>query len=273
MPASVHLWNYPVADPAVVDDALSAEMALVREIVSAGHSARSDAGLKVRQPLALAEVVVADAAAAAAVARHSGLIAEELNVQRVEPTQDADRYVTFAVKPNFRTLGPRFGPQVQRLGAALAAADAAALRRALVADGRVMIDLDGDSVALTADELDVRLSARDGFAAAEGKGVVVVLATAITPELRELGRLRELLHLVQAARKTEDLPYQARIAVDLETSADLAAVAARHAASIQRECLVVDLVVQPPRAGASVHEGEVEGTAVRLGVTVVGAHA
>jgi len=160
---------------------------------------------------------------------------------------------------------------VQRLGAVLAAADAAALRRALLADGRVTIDLDGDPVALTADELDVRLSARDGFAAAEGKGVVVVLATAITSELLELGRLRELIHLVQAARKAEDLPYQTRIAVDLETSADLAAVAARHAESIRRECLAVDLVAQPPRPGAAVHEGEVEGSAVRLGVTVVDA--
>jgi len=270
VPPSVHLCDYPTADPARIDVALSDEMALVRETVSAGHAARADAGLKVRQPLSLAEVVVADAAAADAVARHAALIAEELNVQRVEPTRDADRYVSFTVKPNFRALGPRFGPQVKRLADVLAAADAAALRRSLVDAGRVTIDLDGSEVSLSPDELDVRLTARDGFAAAEGKGVVVVLATELTPELRELGQVRELLHLIQAARKADDLPYQARITVDLETSAELAAIAARHAATIERECLAVALSPGAPRDGATVHDGEVEGVPVRLGVRVAG---
>ncbi|MEO8083830.1 MAG: isoleucine--tRNA ligase, partial [Ardenticatenales bacterium] len=268
--SSVHFCDYPTADEARIDEALSAAMAVVRDVVSAGHSARADAGLKVRQPLRLAEVVVGDAASARAVERHADLIAEELNVQNVEPTQDADRYVTFTVKPNFRALGPRFGPRVQRIGAVLGAADPAAVRRALVEDGRLVIDLDGESVTLTPDDVEVRLSARDGFAAAEGKGVVVVLSTAITPELRELGLVREILHHIQAARKADDLPYQARIAVDLETSAELAAIAERHAETIRRECLVVDLAFGAARDGAAVHDGEIDGAVVRVRVRVVG---
>jgi isoleucyl-tRNA synthetase len=267
---SVHLCDYPTADAMLIDEALSAEMALVREAVSAGHGARADAGLKVRQPLSLAEVVVADAASAQAIERHAGLVAEELNVQHVEPTREADRYVTFIVKPNFRTLGPKFGPRVQRLGAVLAAVDPAAARRALVDDGRLVVDLDGEAVTLTPDDVEVRLTAREGFAAAEGRGVVVVLSTEITPELKELGLVRELLHHIQAARKADDLPYQARIALDLDTSPDLAVVAERHAETIRRECLVVDLVMGAPRDGAAVHEGDVEGVGVRLGVRVVG---
>jgi len=88
--------------------------------------------------------------------------------------------------------------------------------------------------------------------------------------LKELGLVRELLHHIQAARKADDLPYQARIAIDLDTTPALAAIAERHAETIRRECLVVDLAVGAPRGGAAVHTGEVEGTMLRLGVQVVG---
>lgn len=268
VPESVHLCDYPNADAALIDEALSGEMDLVRQLVSLGHAARADAGLKVRQPLGLAELILARPEQVAELGRHAELIADELNVKTVEFTSDADRYVSYEVRPDFRALGPKYGKRVPAIQAALHGMDAAVARRTLVDSGELAVALDGETVMLSASEIEIRLQAKPGWAAAPGRAGVVVLSTEITPELREEGLVRELVAHVQAARKAENLDYVARIQLALDGPPEFLAVVERHAAVVARECLVTG-ITHGVDGRADVREATIEGQAVRLAIREV----
>ena len=265
---SVHLCDYPESDPERIDEALSEEMDVVRQLVSLGHAARSDAGLKVRQPLGEAEVVLAMPEQTARLQGYGDLIAEELNVHRVEFKNDADEYVAYSVKPNFRNMGPKHGKKVPRIAAALGAMDAGAVRGALVENGMVSVMVDGEAVELVADDVEVRLEAKPGWAAAPGRAGVVVIGTELTEELREEGMVRELIHHVQAARKAADLPYQARIRLAVETGDELRGILERHKETIARECLVEEFAWSVDGVDG-VETVTVEGVEARVGIGVV----
>src|SRR5262249_57403379 len=117
--------DFPVADPSAIDEPLAELMDQVRDLVSAGRAARAAAKLKVRQPLARAEIIVPRAEQATRLATHAALIQEELNLKSVEFTTEGDRYVSYQVKPDLKVLGPRLGKKLPKLGAALAALDPA----------------------------------------------------------------------------------------------------------------------------------------------------
>ena len=189
-PESVHLCDYPRGDAAAVDEELSTRMALVREIASLGRSARMGAKLKVRQPLARVEVILADAEHRDWLAEHAALICDELNVKAVEFAEQADHYITYSVLPDLKVLGPRLGKRLPALRKALVAADGGRLLAELHAKGKVAIDLPDGPVALDADDLQVRLQAKPGWAAAQGRWCVVVLATELTPDLLREGSAR-----------------------------------------------------------------------------------
>ena len=106
---SVHLCDYPTGDARAIDEQLSAQMNLVRENRFAGAAARMGAKLKVRQPLAKVEVILADRSQQAWLEEHVELLRKELNVKQVEFTQQADQYITYTVLPDLKRLGPRLG--------------------------------------------------------------------------------------------------------------------------------------------------------------------
>jgi len=271
VPDSVHLCDYPAVDAGLVDGPLSEAMELVRQLVSLGHAARSEAGVRVRQPLDRAEVALGLPELTDRLAPYAELIGEELNVKRVELVRDADAWVRYAIKPNFKALGPRFGKGVPRIAEALRGVDAAAARRALVEDGALALTVKGEigeTVTLTVEDVEIRLEAREGFAAAQGRAGVVVLATELTEALLEEGLVREVIHHVQAARKSADLPYEARIALWLDAPEAVRGVVDRNAELVMRECLVVrfDDVAGD---GAVIQDVEIDGVAVRLAVAVV----
>ncbi len=246
-PESVHLAAYPDPDASAIDEALAIEMRAVRDLVSLGLQVRTQNKLKVRQPLGVAEVVVSNHALAAALAAHAPLIAEELNVHEVrflEPGQERD-FVRYALKPNFRALGPKLGKKVQLAKAALAKADAAALRAELATNGKVAIDLDGEVVELGPEEIEVAVEANEGFAAAGGRSGVVVLHTALTEELRDEGLAREILSRVQGLRKDLSLGFAERIDLAIDGSDRVRRVAEAARAEIAREALAAAFVVGP----------------------------
>ena len=128
--------------------ALSVQMALVREVVSLGRSARMGAKLKVRQPLAQVEVVLADQTHRPWLESHSALIREELNVKAVEFTEKADQYISYTILPDLKRLGPKLGKQVPVVRKHLAGADGAALLAELEANGKVALRLEDGAVEL-----------------------------------------------------------------------------------------------------------------------------
>ncbi len=251
-PCSVHLCDYPLADASLVDEDLAQEMDLVREIVSAGRAARTAAKRKVRQPLALVEIILARHEHEDWLRSHAPLIAEELNVKQVEFATDADHYVTYQLKPNFKALGPKFGKLVPKIAGALGRQDAAALRQRLLEEGRIALDVEGQSVELLPEEVDVRLDAKEGWSATQCRAGVVVIGTELTPALIEEGMVRELIHHIQAARKDENLPYEARIRVRLSAPDALIETARKFTETIQAECLADAIVFDGAAGGRDV---------------------
>jgi isoleucyl-tRNA synthetase len=247
LPESVHLCDYPTGDAAVIDEALSARMNLVREIASLGRSARQTANLKVRQPLAKVEVVLADNSHQPWLEEHAELIADELNVKAVEFTTHGEDYISYSVLPNFKRLGPRLGKNMPLVKKLLAEADAARLLEQLNSDGKVSLTLpDGTVAELDHEDIEVRLAAKAGWAAAQGKNCVVVLATELTPELVAEGLARDIVRLIQDRRKDIGCQYTDRIEVGLTTqSPELLDAIDKFRQYIAQETLAVKLVAEP----------------------------
>lgn len=265
---SVHLCDYPAADVASIDKNLSQQMAMMREIVSLGRSARMGAKLKVRQPLSLVEVVLVNDEHQAWLEQHASLICDELNVKRVEFTQQAEEYITYSVLPDLKRLGPRLGKRLPSLRKKLAEIDADKMLADLKAEGRVSIDLPDGPIELDEEDIQVRLQAKEGWAAAEGQTVVVVLSTELTDELIREGLARELVRAVQDRRKEMGCEFTDRIEIGIVTeSQELQAAIEQFREYISSETLALEIKFES-LADAEPIEIDVAGHNVRLYVKV-----
>ncbi|SDR10703.1 isoleucine--tRNA ligase [Thermostaphylospora chromogena] len=244
-PSSVHLASWPTADLSLVDTELSEQMALVRRLVELGRSARASSGVKTRQPLRRALVGAPGWNGLSAELR--ALIADELNVQELEDLSAfSSDLVSFTVKPNFRVLGKRYGAQTKLVAAAVGAADPAAVARTLREGGTVSLPVEGvGTVELGPDDVIVTEQPRAGWAVETGAietgaGETVALDLTITDELRRAGLARDVIRLVQEARKSTGLSITDRIDLWWSTEDDEVAAALRaHGDAIKEEVLAV----------------------------------
>jgi isoleucyl-tRNA synthetase len=261
-PESVHLSSWPAHDPSLIDEPLSEQMALVRRLVELGRSARSAASARTRQPLSRA--LVGAPGFAALPARLRALVAEELNVHTLEPLDTAEgELVSYTVKPQFKSLGARFGAQTQAVAAAIRAADPAGLAHA-VASGSASLSVPSlGTVSLTAADLVVTQTPVEGWGVATAAGETVALDLVVTPALRAEGWAREVVRLIQDARKNDGLDVTDRI--ELRWSAadpDLAAALTEHAEIIAREVLAVSFGPgEGPAGGGPGAPGSAAGSA------------
>ncbi len=207
---SVHLANWPETDPLREDDGLRRRMTLVRRLVALGRAARTEGKVRVRQPLARA-LIVLPAAEVSDLEGLQGLIAEELNVKTIEVARGLEELVTYSVKPNFKTLGPRYGARVKDVAKALGAADAHALVAELESHGEIEVPVDGAQEKLGRDDLDVRVEGRSGFSLAQEAHYGVALDLDLTPDLIAEGTAREVVRAVQDLRKSSGLAVEDRI--------------------------------------------------------------
>ncbi len=245
-PESVHLCDYPVVDPTRIDQILSDQMTLIREITSLGRSARMNAKLKVRQPLSKVEVILVDPMQRQWLESHSDLIRTELNVKEVEFTEDATRYISYQVQPDFKRLGPRVGKRMPEVKRALQQADGGKLLATLEREGKVSLEIDSEMLEFTSEDIQVRLQAKEGWAAAEGTHCVVVLATQITDALRREGLVRDLVRLVQDRRKELQCEFTDRIRLAIVTeSPDLLEAVNENITYVKKETLSSELVFNP----------------------------
>jgi len=265
-PESIHHTRYPEAGSELLEPELARDMALVREITSLALAARKKVGVRVRQPLAAIEVVLADAERADALRPLLGLITEELNVREVHFAADAERFVEFRVKPSYKRLGQRLGKRMKACAAALAAAPAADLRRRLLSGGLELALADGTTVALQEEDVLVEVQAREHFQAAGSATAVVALHTDIDDDLREEGLAREVVNRLQNLRKDLDLGYVDRIAVHLDGDAALLNAVDRFRDYVGGETLVRTWL-EAPRG--EMRELDVDGMTLRIALEKV----
>lgn len=256
-PESVHLTDYPEPSEDLIDEGLAKRMALVLEIVALGRAARVEAGLRVRQPLHEAIVVLAEPSMAAPLEDLLSLVTEELNVKVVRFAEDADKYVSYQLKPNFKLIGPRLGRLVQKLKGVLAQADARVLRGELAATGGCEVTVGEEKVRLSREEIEVGLTPKEGYAARAGNGVVLVLETRITEELTEEWWAREVVAAVNGLRRERSLKYEARIHLQIWCHEALRRALEKNLDYLGAETLSDEMTFHPLDAPG----GALEGTA------------
>jgi isoleucyl-tRNA synthetase len=231
---SVHLTDWPEPEPRDLD--LEAAMGVARETVRLGMSARAAAKVKLRQPLHEA-VVVAAGRERAAIERLAEVVREELNVKTLRFVEQADELGSYEVKPNYRTLGPRFGKDMPQVAAAIEALDpshvAAALR-----DGRTLgVAINGHDHQLSEDDLLLAMRPLEGYQLEREGSHAVALELALDDALRREGLAREVVHAVQNARKSAGLAIEDRIALTLAGDAELLDAARAHEPYVTGETL------------------------------------
>jgi len=215
---SVHLADWPAAEPGAVEPGLEAGMALARRLSSLGRAARSEAGVKVRQPLARALVYLPPGSADLP----AGIVEDELNVDVVEATAELGDVLTYELVPNFKLLGPRLGKRVQQLRAAMGSVDAVAAAADLGGGRPVTVALEDGPVELSGDEVELRVRAQPGFAVSRDGAEVVALDLALDDDLRRRGLVREVIRHVQDLRKATGLEVSDWIHLHLDGLDDLA---------------------------------------------------
>ncbi|MEE2752154.1 MAG: isoleucine--tRNA ligase [Myxococcota bacterium] len=237
-PASVHHCSWPEVDEGLIDASLSEAMALVRELASLGLAARSRVGVRVRQPLAAAEVILAQPEQAGRLGPLLSLLSEELNVREVRFTERAEEFVDFRVKPNFQVLGRRLGKNMKACAAALAARPGTEVRAAVLAGG-LEIDLGDSTVLLGEEDVIIEVQPRGEFEAAGSANAVVGVHSAIDEDLREEGLAREIVNRIQGQRKELDLGYTDRIELGISGDPSVMKAVERYREHVATETLVV----------------------------------
>jgi isoleucyl-tRNA synthetase len=261
-PESVHLSDYPVGDETAIDGALDQAMAAARAIVELGRRVRVETKTRTRQPLA--EAVVHHAGDHAALAAVLPLAADELNVKEILFAESVEAFGRWRAKPNYRVLGPKLGKRVQELARALDADDgqvAASLARGEEVER--YLD-DRSAVRITPDDVDLTQEVREGWGVASDGGVTVALDLTLTDELKSEGLARELVRVVQDARKAAGLDVTDRIELGVEVSGDVAGAFLAHRDFIAGETLTVELVDGPLAGEAFRQEAAIDGSAVVL---------
>ena len=232
--ATVHTATYPKADEKLIDKALEKRMDLVRDIVTMGRGVREKSKIKVRQPLS--ELLV-DGKFESEIGYMADLIKEELNVKNVVFAKDMDTYLNYQLKPDFRVAGPLLGQKIKAFGGAVAKLDPKQVLADLNANGKIVLNLNGEDTDITSDMVSVNVQAKEGFTADQLGDLCVILDTNLSEGLISEGLARELVSKVQQMRKTKDFEMMDRIDIFVEADADVKKAIDAFADYIKKETL------------------------------------
>ena len=261
-PESVHLCDFPVCDEKAIDRALEDDMEVVLKAVNLGRAARNSANLKIRQPLAAMYVKSESALPEEMVA----LIEDELNVKDVRFVTDARHFTTYQIKPQMRTLGPRYGKLLGKIGKHLAEVDGNAVVDTLDAGNNYEFELDGTTVSLAREDMLIAPMQKPGYVAQSEGDFTVVLDANITDELRREGYLREVISKVQTMRKEAGFEVTDRIAVYAAGSALIEDVLRTGEQTLKDGVLAVEVTVGSVKDGAYAKEWDLNGEKATLAV-------
>jgi isoleucyl-tRNA synthetase len=262
LPDSVHLRDFPEPDAALADPKLEAAMEAVRLTVELGRAARAQAKAKVRQPLRRA-VIVANDAERAAISARADLVRAELNVKELDFVAEESELVSYAVKPNYRALGPRFGKRMPQVAAAVEALDPAHVARVMAEGGQVGINVDGDEHTIGVEEIALALQPLVGYEVEAEAGHAVALQLELDDDLRREGLAREIVHAVQNARKEAGLEITDRIELSLGGDEELLDAARAHQEYVAGEVLATAVAYDSPEGATA----KIDGRELRISVS------
>ncbi|MDR1687946.1 MAG: isoleucine--tRNA ligase [Clostridiales bacterium] len=232
-PESVHFCDYPAASEIFIDTELEKNMDFVLEAVTLGRAARNAAKIKNRQPLSLmyikADIVLPK--------NFETIITEELNVGKLEYTENAEKFVSYKFKPQLKTLGPRYGKILPAINRVLQDGDGSAFMASLKSAGEIRFETEGTEVVLTEGDVLVETSRADDYVSESSNNVTVILRTLLTPELIEEGFVREIISKIQTMRKEAGFEVTDRIKVYYSQNEVITGILLRNANVIEKEVL------------------------------------
>ena len=262
-PESIHLCDFPAVNAAWIDEKLEADMDVVLEAVVIGRALRNANNIKNRQPIGKmfvkADILLSEF--------YLDIIRDELNVKSIEYKDDVSDLTTYTFKPQLKTLGRRFGKNINLVKEILAGIDGQAAMKELNETGRLMINVDGNDEALEKEDLLIEAAEIAGLVSDTDHGVTVILDTNMTPELLEEGFVRELISKIQTMRKEAGFEVMDHIAVSFTGSDKVKEVMLRNSAEISGEVLAVAVNADSIDASGYFKEWNINGEKVTLCVT------
>jgi isoleucyl-tRNA synthetase len=266
---SVHLSNWPTYDPDFLDEMLNQDMHLVMQLASLGHAARSQAGIKVRQPLAEIAFALGKKEERLALEKYADLLADELNVKQARALSSADEAVSYTLKPLPKQLGQRYKALFPKVSQAILETDAVQAAHAILAGEPFIVAVDGAELNILPEEVEVRAEARSGLAVATEGSYLAALQTELTPELIQEGLAREFVRRVQELRKQADFEIADRIQLFLSATPDLVEAVRAHREYIFGETLTLNYHLSDPPTGSASTEAWFDGQWMKIGITKV----
>ena len=234
---SVHLQDYPVFDKKMVNEKIEEKMDLVRDIISLGRNAREEAKIKVRQPISK---VILDKKSEKTIGDLQSLILEELNVKKIEFTDNLSDYMTFSIKPNFKVCGPIFGSNMGKFTATLNTLSQDEIIK-LENNEALKLKVDDKDYDVNKEMVDIRITSKEGFNASNEKSNFIILDTTLTESLINEGIARELISKVQQLRKNKDFNIVDRINIYYEENEKLEKVIEEFMDTIKNETLAIEI--------------------------------
>ena len=262
-PESIHLCDFPKFDSSAIDEKLEQDMETVLEIVVLGRAARNGAVLKNRQPLNRMFINSSKKLDG----YFTDIIKDELNIKNVEFTDEVDGFVNYTFKPQLKTVGPKFGRQLNDIRAALSSLNGTAAKSELDSTGKLTLNLPSGTVELTAEDLLIETSQKEGFYTVSDKGVIVSIDTVLTPELIAEGVARELISKIQTMRKEAGFNVTDHITVKLAGEEKILDIAQKMCDDITKDTLADSLTLGEPEGFTK--DWDINGEKLTIGIKKV----
>ena len=240
-PESVHFCSFPVADESMIDSKLNEGMDKVLEIVNLGRACRSASNVKNRQPLA--KVIVCTSKELILDSELKELIKDELNVEDIEILHNADEYVSYELKPQLRTVGPKYGKLLGKIKEYLLLAGSAENVNKVRAGGHLEFDVDGQKVELAEEDLLIGLKNKEGYSSETNGEMTVVLDAVLTKELVEKGVVKEFVSKIQNLRKESDFEVVNHIKIEISGDDNLMQMLLKYSDAIKKGTLCDELKI------------------------------
>ncbi|MBQ5609768.1 MAG: isoleucine--tRNA ligase [Rikenellaceae bacterium] len=264
--SSVHLASFPVADEKLVNGDLEEMMSLAQKLSSMVLALRRKVNIKVRQPLMKAMVPVLDAKMAAHIEAARALVMSEVNVKQIELIEQTAGVITKRIKPNFKTLGPRYGKYMKQIAALVATFDQQRIAEIETSE-KLMLEVAGEQLEVTREDFEITSEDMPGWlVASEGK-LTVALDITVTDELRREGVARELINRIQNLRKDSGLEVTDKIAVEVEALDELSDSLAVFGDYVAQQVLAVEIKAVAEPAGEFVATTDLDEKPLRIALS------